>query len=167
MAAATTPRGDLRAALTAGLVPRLRALGFDGPAAISGNALSHEYVRANGDARQHLTVQLEKYGLPRFIVNVAIEPPQGFATIHREGGTIVSGRVKPRPGPHTQSWFRADAPWWQRLVGRPHPGPVQAVAQCVALLPEIEAWWTTQSPSTHIESRPCTFPGLRASDPDA
>jgi hypothetical protein len=153
----TTPRSALRAELTKQLVPALRALGFSGPQTISGNGLAHEYKRAGSGGTQILTVQLDKYQRPRFVLNLRVEPAEGFTHIHNNVGTVVSGRLKPSAGTTTRHWFRSDAPLLKRMLGMRTPSASEVVAQSVALLPEVEAWWHTRSASKHISVIPFRF----------
>ena len=155
----TTERSELRAAIDGHLLPALRQLGFEGPRVIAGNALLHEFRRSAGRKTHVLTVQFEKHGLPRFILNLAIEPPEGFESVIEGGGKIRQGRVKPRPGPSTRSWFRSDTPLWRRIIGAPSSTAASAVAACVALLPEMEAWWQTGAASPHITVLETHFKG--------
>jgi hypothetical protein len=156
-----TPRSLLRDELTRQLVPALQALGFTGPSAITGNRLLHEFRRPADAGTHTVTLQLEKYGLPRFILMLCIEPPEGFDHLVANGGTVAQGRLQPRPGATTRCWFRTDAGPLQRVRGRSGPAPAVVVAQCVALLPEVEAWWRDQAPSPHVSVLTHTFPGQR------
>jgi len=150
----TTPRSALRAELTKQLVPALRALGFSGPQTISGNVLEHEYKRSGSAGTQILTLQLDKYQRPRFVLNLRVEPAEGFRHIDNNGGTVLSGRLKPSAGTSTRHWFRSDASLLRRLLGMRTPTAAEVVAQSVALLPEVEVWWHTQSASKHISVIP-------------
>lgn len=157
----STARSELRLELTRALLPALRDLGFAGPEAISGNALLHDYRREAGSETHVLTVQLEKNGLPRFTLNLCIEPPEGFEVLVQRGGTIHKGRVQPRPGPSARTWFRTDPSFWKRIAGRARSASAASVvAECVSLLPEIEAWWGNQANSPHIKVLVQSFPGV-------
>ena len=153
----TTSRSSLRSALSEQLLPALRRLGFSGPSAISGNALLHEFKRS----RNILTLQLEKHGLPRFIVILSNEPPGGFDAVIERGGTVRQGQLKPQRGASTRSWFRADLGLWQRLLGASTSDAPAAVAACISFLPEVEAWWQTEAQSEHIAVHEVKFPGQR------
>src|SRR5881296_171896 len=102
-----TARARLRAALSEKLVPVLLSNGYRGPSELKGNALVHEYRRSTSQGTQVLEIQFEKYQLPRFVINLYVEPPGGMQSLTRNGGKIVSGRLKARPGGTTRSWFRA------------------------------------------------------------
>ena len=151
----TTSRSSLRSALSEELLPALRALGFAGPSAISGNSLLHDFKRS----RNVLTLQLEKHGLPRFIVILANEPAEGFEAVIQRGGTVRQGQLKPRRGASTRSWFRADPGLWQRVFGASAANASAAVGLCASLLPEVEAWWQTELESQHITVHEVKFPG--------
>jgi hypothetical protein len=107
-----------------------------------------------------LSIQFEKWQLPRFVINLEVEPPEGIEAVIAPGGESVTGRLKPRSGPSTRSWFRADRPWWQRIISRgPSDLANEAVDECIRLLPEVETWWTTQSSSEHITCLTFKFVG--------
>ena len=150
---APTTRSQLRAQLTERLVPAILEAGFEGPAAIAGNRLIHEYRRSTPAAVHVLSIQLEKRGLPRFVINLHVELSEAMREAELQRGGSVGGRLTPRSGPTTRSWFRADPPWWLRLV-RPSTATLEAeaVTTCSELLPEVEAWWEAQQPSQHIRS---------------
>ena len=154
-----TARTSLRRELTERLLPELQKRGFAGPRAIAGNALLHDFKRPSGQRTHVLTVQLEKHGLPRFVINLTIEPPEGFNVLIERGGTVIHGRAQPRPGATTRSWFRADLPIWKKLLGLKTDDAAGAVSACLSLLPEIETWWETQACSKHIVALPVHFPG--------
>jgi len=144
-----TVRARLRQEISDRLIPELRRRGFDGPSTISGNALLHEFKRQQGGVIQVLSVQFEKHGLPRFVINVHIEPPEGYDHVYAHGGTIPSGRVTPRPGPFTRSWFRADQSVLNRLLGA-SSREVDAVSEAIAVMNEIEGWWSEPRSTEHI-----------------
>jgi hypothetical protein len=130
----------LRQALTRELVPVLLDAGFAGPATIGGNTLLHEYRRTTGRVVQVLSIQLEKNQLPRFLLIFHIEPEKGIDHVIARGGTIVGGCLKAKPGPWLGSWFRADPPWWRRVILRQtDTREREAVGLCLRYLPEVEA----------------------------
>src|SRR4051812_38813127 len=90
-----TSGGELRSELSRRLVPALQALGFHGPAELSGNALLHDFRRPAPDGTHVVTVQLEKHGRPRFVVNLTVEPIGGFDPLIENGGIVLQGRLKP------------------------------------------------------------------------
>ena len=153
-----TTRSQLREALSEELVPVLLSAGFTGPSKISGNSLFHEYRRTTANGVHVLTIQLEKNQLPRFLLNLHVEPHEGMERLMAEGGTVVAGCLKARPGPGLRSWFRADRSWWERIVlRRTDTLEREAVRLCLAYLPEVEAWWDSQTPSQHVSSWPVTY----------
>src|SRR5574341_452729 len=154
----TTVRAKLRAALSERLVPALLSAGFRGPSVLQGNALIHEYRRSTNAGTHVLSIQFEKHQLPRFVLNFHVEPPGGINDLMARGGTIMSGRLKAKPGSTTRSWFRADRPWWQRqILRRRDTLENNAVDLCLSLLHEVETWWTTQNASPHISSWPVRY----------
>jgi hypothetical protein len=136
----------------------LLSKGYRGPSELKGNALVHEYKRSTAQGTQVLEIQFEKYQLPRFVVNLYVEPTSGIQSLTQSGGTIISGRLKARSGATTRSWFRADRSWWERTVFR-RRGTLEkeAVELCLSLLPEVDAWWTSQTASPHISSLPVSY----------
>ena len=154
-----TARSALRSELTKQLLPALRALGFAGPSSIAGNGLLHDFKRHTNQGTHLLTVQLEKHGRPRFVIGLSIEPTVGFESVLRSGGVVRQGRLKPRRGAGTGAWFRTDVPLWRRLLGQSGISAAQAVASCVSLLPEAEAWWQNESSTEHILVFEQHFPG--------
>jgi hypothetical protein len=157
-----SPRAALRAELTRQLVPALQALGFTGPKTIAGNGLLHEYRRSGDVGAQILTLQLEKHGRPRFLLTFCVEPAGGFDRLYTSGGTVAQGRLCPRAGATTRHWFRVDPPFLRRILRLRRPAASEVVASCVALLPEVEAWWQTQSPSRHVSVLMHRFPGKQS-----
>jgi hypothetical protein len=159
----STARARLRSALSARLVPAILSAGFEGPRSIDGNKLLHEYRRrASSCGTQVLGIQFEKRQRPRFVLNLHVEPSDGLEKLISNGGTLVSGRLKAKAGALTTSWFRADRPWWQRVIlQRRDTLEDAAVAHCLSLLPEVEGWWETHASSAHIKSWPITYPGAR------
>jgi len=157
-----TPRSKLRAALSERLVPALLSRGFEGPRAIAGNALLHEYRRRTPQGTHVITVQLEKYGLPRFLLSFYVEPAEGMGKLSSDGGVVISGQLKPKPGTSSRSWFRADRSWWERVILRKH-GTLEreAADSCVSMLGEVDSWWSNQVPSAHISAWPVEYPGSK------
>jgi len=157
-----TSRSKLRAALSERLVPALLSRGFEGPRAIAGNALLHEYRRRTPQGTHVITVQLEKYGLPRFLLGFYVEPAEGMAKIGSDGGVVISGQLTPKPGASSRSWFRADRSWWERVILRKQGTlEVEAADSCVSMLEEVDAWWSSQMPSAHISTWPVEYPGSK------
>jgi hypothetical protein len=155
-----TARSKLRQALSEELVPVLLNRGFAGPAKIGGNSLLHEYRRTTESGVQVLSIQLEKNQLPRFVLNLHLEPKEGIERVIAEGGTVLAGCLKAKPGPWLRSWLRADRSWWQRVIlGKTDTLEREAVRLCLASLPEVEAWWNTQAPSKHIMCWPVRYRG--------
>lgn len=157
-----TARSKLRAALAERLVPALNSRGFEGPRTIAGNALLHEYRRRTPRGTHVITVQLEKHGLPRFLLIFYAEPAEGMERLMTDGGTVISGQLKPRRGASSSSWFRADRSWWERVVLRKQ-GTLEreAVHSCVMMLGEVDAWWSSQKPGAHITTWQVEYPGSR------
>jgi hypothetical protein len=143
-------RTKLREQITQRLIPELKRRGFDGPGSITGNHPLHVLKRRREGATQVLTIQFEKHGRPRFVLDLCIEPENGFEHVYKHGGTIPIGRATPRGGAlFSRSWFRADPPLLKRLMGL-KSREVEAVSEALAMLDELEAWWANPRPTTHI-----------------
>jgi hypothetical protein len=145
-------RLDLRTALAVQLLPRLRSMGFCVPSISFWNSLMYDFKfkREHGAVTHVLTVQLERSGLPRFVVGLSIEP-EGVESLNRDGGGLLQARVQPHKGTTTRAWFRSDTPILQeKVLGKFSSSEADAVASCISLLPEVEAWWDAQAPSEHI-----------------
>lgn len=126
----STPRARLRDELSTRLVPALRARGFTGPTRITGNATWYEFSRAGPHGQQRIDLRLDKYARPRFTLDLHSVPPAG-ATWEMVGNLQ----------PQRAAWFRADRPWWQRLVGIRSTLEEETVSQAIALLDEVDAWF--------------------------
>lgn len=134
-----TPRARLREELSKRLVPALLERGFTGPGRIAGNATWHEFDRAGPNGRQRIHLRLDGYGRPRFTLDLDVVPPDG-------ADSVMLGNLQPRRA----VWFRADRPWWQRLIGIRSTLEEEAVSEALALLDEVEHWFGTQRSSQHI-----------------
>ena len=136
-----TLRAKLREAVTKRLVPELERRGFTGPDKISGNAISHDFLRKRSGRDERLSVQFEKRQMPRFILNVWVKPPSSIENPVEGEEPQVHGRISPGRGGSTASWFRADRPFWQRLVGIRSSLEDEAVTQALARLDAIDEWF--------------------------
>ncbi len=147
----TTARAKLRTEIEGRFLPLLLERGFAGPTKLNGNRVLNEFTRPAASGTHELSIQFDKYQRPRAVINLAVIPLGGFEHLERIGGTLIQGRVTWRPrGVMTSSWFRADRPLWQRLLGRRSTTEVEAVTAMISCLPEIDRWWDTQQESQHI-----------------
>ena len=159
----TTTRTALREEISKRLLPALFEAGYRGPAILKGNAILHEFRRPTADGTHVLTIQFEKHGLPRFILLFYIEPTGGMNDVISNGGSVQGGSLKSKKGAFSRSWFRADPTIWQRIFPRTRALEVAAVDSCIGLLPELESWWQSQQPTSHIDSWPTKYPGVNKS----
>lgn len=136
-----TTRSRLRDEIGSRLIPALFARGFTGPDTICGNKILHEYCRESGENREIVGIQFEKRRKPRFVLNLWIEPPGGDSAIIKSGGVAIQGRITPKRGASTGSWFRADRPLWQRAVGIRSSVEKRAVDQALTFLDAIDDWF--------------------------
>lgn len=117
------------------------------------------FRRAAGDSLHIFDVQWEKYGRPRFVLNFGTCPASGLnlpdKTIPADqvlaGWTLQGGRLQPRLGATTSSWFRQDNPLFVRLFGGPalRPAP-EVVTNLIQIFPELEAYWSTGTIGRHL-----------------
>jgi hypothetical protein len=134
----------LREAIKRDFVPFLRNKGFvldmqDAPRL-------YTFRKTHSDVVLECSVQWEKYGSPRFVLNFSKRGPEGL---------ITSGRLAPSKGRWTEGWFRQDRPWLQRLVtfSKLYP-PEKVVAQLKTLFVEVEDYWKSGTVGPHIHLLP-------------
>jgi len=136
-----TLRAQLRLVLSERFIPALKKRGFSGPDRLDGAASCHNFTRPRGRDIEFVVIQFDKRKSPRFIINLWIEPPGGSEEIIRTKGIWMQGRVAPNRGVRTGQWFRADRPWWQRLIGNKTTLESDAVDQALSFLDAIEDWF--------------------------
>jgi hypothetical protein len=120
---------------------------------------STTFRRRVGNCVQIFDVQWEKYGTPRFALNFGTCPAEG---LHANGAVYPpedtlpgwcpdTGRLQPRRGTATGSWFRQDTTMLQRLLGSPAlRDPVDVVDELLALFPELERYWASGDVGRHL-----------------
>ena len=136
-------------------------MGFCVPSISFFNPLMYDFKfkREHGSVTHVLTVHLDRSGLPRFDLGLTMEP-EGVESLIGDGGSLLQARVQPRKGTTKRAWFRSDTPILQeKVLGKFSSNEADAVASCISLLPEVEAWWDTQAPSEHITVIEHVFPG--------
>jgi len=141
----------LREAIKRDFVPFLRDKGF---VSEKQTALIYPFCKIDSDVVFECSVQWEKYGSPRFILNFSKRGPEGL---------IASGRLAPGKGRWTEGWFRQERPWLQRLVtfSKLYP-PEKVVAQLKTLFVEVENYWKSGTVGPHIHLLPVPRrPGTR------
>ena len=149
----------LRKAVRSRLVPALIAEAFV-PLPDADHVL--RFRRPQGEVVHVLEVQWDRRGHPRYVVNYATCPADGLRVGERSFAPDAvfaawlpdSGRLQPRPGPTSASWFRGDVAWPLRLLGRPAPAPDAEVDATVALLPELWRYWREGRPGPHMHACP-------------
>jgi len=107
-------------------------------------------------------IQWEKYGLPRFMVNLGRCPAAGLEINGQHfapenilpGWTPEGGRLQPRPGFSSRSWFRQDKPFLKALLSRQKLRPADELAvELVTLFVEAEMWWRSRVRLSHLHLR--------------
>jgi len=125
--------------------------------------LSVDFRRFTADHIDVFDLQWEKYGRPRFVVNFGQAPSAGVTHF----GEYVppekilsymgpqSGRLQPRLGPGTGSWFRQDRNFFRRFVFRQAVRPaVEVVEELVSLFQELEGWYEHGQLGAHMKLLP-------------
>jgi hypothetical protein len=151
----------LREELKKAFVPFVRSAGFERVS--RRNSLFMGFRRSAGPVVHVLEVQWEKYGLPRFVINYATCPSSGieiqgkhFAPADVFAGWLPdSGRLQPKRGATTASWFRQDYPLLVKLLRRTRcRAESEVVAETVHLFPELEAYWGSGVVGEHMHAIP-------------
>jgi hypothetical protein len=151
----------LRAEVRNTFVPFVRAAGFERLAG-KGN-LFMPFRREAGSVVHVLEVQWEKYGWPRFVINYGTCPSSGidiqgrhFAPADVVAGWLPdSGRLRPKRGGTTASWFRQDYPLPMQLVLRRRlRAASEVVVEAVLLFAELEAYWRSGTVGPHMRAVP-------------
>jgi len=155
-----TARTKLRETLTVRFVPELQRRGFAGPERISGNTLIHNFRRPSKLGTSHLMIQFDKRQRPFFILSLQIEPAEGFDFLEKEGGSVLRGVVRARGAFGFGGWFRADRPWWQRIIGRRSTKEEEAVSEALSYLDAIEDWFAAPRHGTPVRMFTLNYPGI-------
>ncbi len=137
----TSPRGILKRHLEKTLVPAIFDLGFIGPPKLSGNSLNYDYLRSE---TEHLIINFDKYQRPRFVLD--------FCRLTKDDSIYwIFGRLQPRSGAFTSSWFRTDSTFLYKFFGsRTFRSPEFVALEATRLLEEIHIWFSTGAIGTHI-----------------
>lgn len=100
-----------------------------------------EFRRVVGGEEHYFDIQWEKYGLPRFVVNFS--------------ASAKGGRLQPRAGARTSSWFRQDSSLLARLLLRPSLRPASGVVdELITLFPELDGFFSQDSVGEHMHLFP-------------
>ena len=140
----------LRRELKQRFLPLLQEKGFiqddrDAPQSI-------HFRREAGDAVHLLEIQWDKYGGPTFVINFGTCPAGGLNTPNGQfpveqvytGWLRESGRLQPKRGRGTSSWFSQKKPWLRRIFAKQEfRPPDEVVGELLALFPQVETYWTT------------------------
>jgi hypothetical protein len=138
----------LRQAIKQDFFPFLRDKGFvvdmrDAPRL-------YTFRKTHSDVVLECSVQWEKYGSPRFVLNFSKRGPQGL---------IMSGRLAPSQRRYTDGWFRQDRSWLEKLFSFSKLRPAeQVVMQLIAMFGEVEECWESQTIGPHVRLLPVPRP---------
>ena len=151
----------LKQALQTAFVPFVRSAGFE-PVSRSAS-LFMEFRRSAEGVVHVLEIQWEKHGLPRFVINYGTCPSSGidihgkhFAPAEVSAGWLPdSGRLHPKRGATTGSWFRQDNRLLANLLLRPRfRAEAEVVTEAVRLFAELEAYWASGVVGKHMHAVP-------------
>jgi hypothetical protein len=112
--------------------------------------------RRNGALLELVEVQLDKHGMPKFVLNFGAVPPEGivlpWVRLSQEDATVsaLPDGLRLYRRPRLLVWFAL--PW---LPTNRQRRAVKAVDRAIALYPEMEAWFSTRSMGPHL--RPIGF----------
>ena len=110
------------------------------------------FRRPADDVVHLLEVQWDKYGGPTFVINFGTCPAGGLNTPNGQfpveqvytGWLRESGRLQPKRGRGTSSWFSQKKPWLRRIFAKQEfRPPDEVVGELLALFPQVETYWTT------------------------
>jgi hypothetical protein len=117
------------------------------------------FRRYTADTVQVFSVQWDKHGAPRFVVNFG-EGPKAGSTLwgkHIPGEALQpnscreSGRLQRRRGPTLGCWFQFNKPVFEALRTLERRYSAEAVVgQLLAAFPEVEAWWQDRTVGPHL-----------------
>ncbi len=141
----------LRKSIKEEFIPLLIAKGF---------AVDNHYApgtilfrRAAGDTLHICDIQWDKYGKPRFILNIGEtklrdRQPETISTWDCE--TYL--QLKPKSGASTGNWFRQDRPLLHRLLKKEDLYPVsEVIRMLITLFSEAEEFWDKGLIGSHIQ----------------
>lgn len=151
---------DLRREITKTFVPYAQAQGFH---VDKKNLPISLCFRRIVESEAHIfDIQWEKYGRPRFTVNVGRCPAAGYEISGQHyapeavlpGWTSEGGRLQPRPGFSSACWFRQDKPFLKSLFSRQKLRPAEeVVTELITLFVEAEMWWLSRIRLPHLHLR--------------
>ena len=147
---------DLRRALKSDVFPRLIERGF----AIDQRHAPQfiDFRRARGDQVDFIEFQWEKMGRPRFKLSFGTVSSRGTVAqgVHTAAQDVGPGQAPvyvclyPRgSGSSTRHWFCQDASFWARLFGWPPRQCSRVTAELVALLPEVDEYFSSGRMGPH------------------
>ena len=148
---------DLRRELKKRFYPFAAERGFQ--IDMTHSPFSVDFRRITMEGIDVFDLQWEKYGSPRFIVNFG-HCPAGGVIHHGEqvppekvlsymGSS--SGRLQPKNGSGTRSWFCQDPSFFRHLVLRQQPRPAaDVVDELLCLFPELEEWFRHRRMGPHM-----------------
>lgn len=147
-----TLRSLLREELNRRLIPELKKRGFQGTQELKGNSLLYNFSRKSTNQMELLNIQFDKNLRPRFVLNLQIDPPDGWDGYMKRGGIMVTGRIKPKKGIGTGSWFRADTPFIKRLLGARPFRQEEVVTEVLDCMHAIEDWFISPHSTGTIQT---------------
>ncbi len=157
-----SPFHELCAELNASLTPALAAAGYRAPETpFDRHNVRYEFKRESVAGQATIAILFNRKRSPEFSVQLFVEPPQGLAELETRGGMLIIGTLSPSHArwPFPVRTFGKGGSLLSRLRGKAATTPREAVRACLALLPEVEAWWQDPRSSKYILASVLRYPG--------
>lgn len=101
----------------------------------------YDFEKITSDSVYMFNIQWEKYGSPRFVINFKID----------DNDTLSSwGRLQPKNGASTCSWFRQDRCWILNILF-PRKPQKKIIKQLINLFPEVEDYISSGRIGKHLK----------------
>jgi len=119
-----------------------------------------DFIKKTDDEVFVFDIQWEKYGYPRFVVNFGKCAKHEIANILKVYSaneinpaiTPTQGRLQPKKGFTTASWFRQDKNLFIKLFSPNINRPASVVVnQLIELFPEVEQYFTNGTIGKHLD----------------
>jgi hypothetical protein len=147
----------LRREIKRRFIPAIEKEGF---ALDERNAPAFWIFRRKAERSVHVfCLQWEKYGRPRFRIDLGTCPLEGlefsgnrFAWEDMHPHWVLDATTLiPKRGTSSRAWFRQDTTWLRRLFGAPAlRSPGEVVDELLALFPEADKYWAEGTLGPHM-----------------
>lgn len=160
-----SPLAELCAELNASLTPALLGAGYTAPPfPFCRQEIRYEFKRPSEAGTQVVAVLFRRDRQPEFSIQLYVEPPEGMQELQSKGGQLVVGSLS-RRRPFWPFGVQTFSVGSSRLAGLLRLNALsasQAVSLAIRLLPEVEAWWSSQRSSGHILAGTVRYAGTAA-----